>query len=230
MLKILTRVHPGFRSRTKIAAAAIAEGRPLAFAAAWEEERSDWVARNLGLLRVDREALDDPALASHVADVRSLCRDAMRRHFELVPGCIPLGEWFVRTAQWGLDPGDARKAVMYGTPVHAESAARIGRIARSLGDTTPSDLAGVRAHSPAAAVALDDYLEHHGWWASEDSVRSRPLMAYPDVVVSAIRTAEAEPPEPVDEEAILARLRNSVPPGERDEFDRLARDARIALT
>lgn len=225
VLKILTRVHPGFRKRTKIAAAALDEGRPLSFAADWEEERDGWIKRILDLQRVDRDALGDVALAAHVDDVRSLFSDALRRHFELVSGCIPLGAWFVRTAEWGLDPGSARRAVMHGTPVHTEAADRLSRIALALGDATPSNLDDIRGHSEAAADALTDYLDHHGWWASEDSVRSRPLIEYPDMVVSAIRAAQRAPAHPVDAPDLLASLRDSVPATDRDEFDRVARDA-----
>ncbi len=227
VLKAITRLHPGFRKRTKVAAAAIAEGRPLQFAQQWEAERASWIARNLELQRVDAEHLDDRQLAEHLARVTDACEAGQRRHFELVAGCIPLGAWLARCGEWGLPRDATRQAVMHSTPVHIEAAARLARIAAALDGAVASDLGAVRNHSSEAAAALDDYLEHHGWWSTEDTLNATRVIDHPGIVLASIRAHRTVSSAAADQdpEAILAELRERVPVTDRAEFDRLATDA-----
>ncbi len=227
VLKLLSRLHPGFRRRTKVAAAALAERRPHRMAATWSDERSTWIARMLELQRVDPTSLDDGALADHLGRVTAVVSDAFQRHFELIPGCIPLGLWLAAGERWALDAHDVRGAVMHSTPVHEEERHRLQQIADALGDTRPADLDAVRAHSAAAAEALDDFLEHHGGWATGDAVTATRVVDHPDVVLGSIATHRSDgrrsgEPDPTE---LLDRLRMQVPAGERAEFDRLAHDA-----
>lgn len=229
VLKAVTRLHPGFRRRTRIAKTAIAERRAERFAAEWFAERDDWIRRTEALQRGLAEATDGPALAAQLRTVTECAGASMRRHFELVAGCIPIGAWLQRSAEWGLDPAEARQAVMHGVPVHAEARGRLARIADALGDVSPTSLDEIRAHSSEAAAALDEYVTLHGWWAADDSVSSPRIIDVPSVVIgsiSATRTDDATgEPSPHD---VLARLRSQVPIDERAEFDRLATDAQRA--
>ena len=59
VLKILTRVHPGFRRRTKIAREARAERRPQAIADTWLSERDAWIGRLRECDAVDPSQLED---------------------------------------------------------------------------------------------------------------------------------------------------------------------------
>jgi pyruvate,water dikinase len=231
VLKAITRIHPRFRKRTKIAAAAIAEGRPLQFAADWETERDTWIARNLEFQRVDTSSLTDVELARHLDRLRDHAADALERHFALLAGCIPLGAWLARTAEWGLSRDTARQAVMHSTPVHLDAARRMTRIAGALGDTRPTTLDDVRAHSAEASAALDDYVDHHGWWATADALTATRVIDHPTIVLAALRAhrsgvavSNSEP----DPGALLAELRQHVPESDRAEFDRLAADAHRA--
>ena len=225
VIKAITRVHPGFRRRTKIARSAIRERRAERIAAEWFSERSRWIDRILDVQRVDLAALDDAALADHFDDAKQLAVEGVTRHFALVFASIPLGRWLLRAEQWGLPPADVRNAVMHSTPVHEEARARLSRISAAIGDARPSDLEEVRAHSTEAAAALDDYLEHHGRWATGDSVTGRTLEEHPRAVMASILRQRAQPDPGVAAAAILDRLRSAVPSADRDEFDRLAADA-----
>ncbi len=230
VLKAIARLHPGFRRRTKIARAAIDERRAQRFTDDWFAERDRWIERIVELQRDDLAELTDQQLADHTRAVTDLAVTAMQRHFELVPGCIPLGEWLHRAAQWGLDPADVRQAVMHGTPVHTEAAERLDRIAGALGDAAFSDLDDIRRHSTEAAEALDDYLAHHGWWATEDAFTGRPVNAFPGSIVATIRSRNRRSDAADDTTELLALLRTRVPEGDRAEFDRLARDAHLTYT
>jgi pyruvate,water dikinase len=230
VLKAITRLHPGFRKRTKIAAAAIAAERPMRFALDWETERSSWIARNLELQHVDLDHLTDDELAGHLTRLRDAAAEGLQRHFALVAGCIPLGAWLARTADWGLPRDAARRAVMHSTPVHAEAARRLTRIAEALGDAHPSDLDAVRAHSDEAAAALDDYLDHHGWWATADALDATRVIDHPTIVLATIRAHRnsAAIDAAAHAAAVVAELREQVPAAEHADFDRLAADAHRA--
>ena len=230
VLKAITRIHPGFRKRTKIAAAAIAEGRPLQFARDWETERATWIARNRELQRVDVDRLSDDELARHLAHLFETASESLERHFALVPGCIPLGAWLARAADWGLPRDAARQAVMHSTPVHVAAASRLTRIALALGDARPTSLEDVRAHSAEATAALDDYIDHHGWWATADAVNATRVIDHPTIVLAAIRAHRTSGATNAEHDATarLAELRQRVPAVDQTEFDRLAADAHRA--
>ena len=233
VLKVLTRVHPGFRRRTRIAREAIVERRPQRFADDWFAERQDWVDRILRLQQRELGRFEDAELAGHLRDVGALATDAFRRHFELVPGCIPVGLWLHRAARWGLDPSAARSAVMHDVPVHAEARQRLQRVSDEVCGAEFSDLDQIRAHGAAATAALEDYVAHHGWWALEDAVDATRVIDRPHLVVGLVRaqrnqaSSEAAAEAPAD---VLARLRAEIPATDRELFDALARDAHRAYT
>ena len=231
VIKAISRLHPGFRRRTKVAKAAIAERRAQRVAEQWFTERDRWIERLLELQRVDLDALDERALADHLAVVVATAEEALRRHFELVFTAIPLGHWLQRSEQWGLPRGPSRSAVMHSTPVHDEARQRIDRIVDALGGDVPPTLEEIRGHSAEAGEALDDYLEYHGGWSTSDSPRSTVLQDHPETIVAAIAARgpgndRSTPGE--DPAATLAELRSRVPAAERQEFDRVASDAHNA--
>ncbi len=229
VLKILTRVHPGFRRRTKVARAAIAERRAEAVADAWFAERDRWIQQLLDAQRTSSDELTDDSFATHLEQVLDLADAAARRHFELIFGCIPLGHWFVRCQTWGLPNDTVRSAVMHGTPVHEAARRRLDRVADALGDVVPGTIDEVRRAGPDAASALDDYLVHHGNWATEDSARSSVLAEHPEAILASIRSRRTEDPSS-SAAGLLASLRELVPADDRAEFDRLAIDANRSYT
>ena len=151
--------------------------------------------------------------------------ESMRRHFELVLGAIPFGLWLVAAEQWGLDVEAARAAVMFGTPVHEAAAERRRQVRTAIGDATPASLDDVRALSAEAAAALDDYLDHHGCWITQDDVSGPLLWDFPDLVLRSIMaTSVVVAPAPTLADR-LAPLRAQVPQADQAEFDQLAADA-----
>ncbi len=229
VLKILTRVHPGFRRRTRIARTAIAERRAEALVDTWMAERDGWIERLLETQRTVLDELDDETLADHLEHVIDLGDAAMRRHFELIFGCIPLGHWLVRCEAWGLPRDAARTAVMHGTPIHEAARRRLDRVAAAVGDAVPRSLEEVRAVGADAAEALDDYLIHHGSWATEDSARSSVLSDHPEAILNSIR-CRRDAAASTDTTDPLESLRHLVPVDGRTEFDQLATDANRAYT
>ena len=230
VLKAITRLHPGFRRRTKVARSALAERRPQRFATDWFAERQAWITRIIGLQRDDLASLTDQELADHTRAVSKLAVAGLQRHFELVPGCIPLGAWLHRATQWGLDPAATRQAVMHDTPVHTEASRRLDRIAGALGDTACSTFDEIRSHSSEAAEALDDYLAHHGWWATEDALNGRAVRDFPATVVATIRACTHHTSSAVASPDLIESIRRNVPAAERAEFDELVTDAHQAYT
>ena len=57
---------------------------------------------------------------------------------------------------------------------------------RVIGEPDVKDFDDIRRHSTEAAHALDDYLTHHGWWATEDAFTARPVRAFPDSIIATI--------------------------------------------
>lgn len=228
VLKLLTRLHPKSRARTKVAAEAVAERRPQSFATTWAAERAGWVDRLLSHQRVDPTSLDDAALADHVERGVAMGLESMRRHFELVTGSIPLGDYLLRAADWGLDVEQARRAIMYGTPIHLEATKRLRRIRVAVGDTTPGSLDEIRSMSDEAAAAVEDYLEHHGRWITEDHVAGPLLEDFPDMVLRSVMATAPETAAPPELRESVATLRTQVPAADRAEFDQLAADAQAA--
>lgn len=233
VLKILTRVHPGFRRRTRIARAALAERRPERWVEDWFDERQSWIDRIIDLQSADLAAMTDDELAGHLQQVADLAVQGFQRHFELVPGCIPLGRWLAQAETWGLRPDRVRAAVMHGTPVHDEARQRIERVADALGEAAPTDFDQIRSHSTEAAAALDDYLAHHGRWATRDELGSPQVRTFPRAVIGSIQAQRqtggraAAFTAPATGE-IIEELRANVPPEDRDGFDRLVSDAHRA--
>lgn len=232
ILKLLTRLHPGFRRRTKIAAAAIAENRALAMTDDWFAERQSWISRILELQKRDLDAMNSHELANHLQQIAKLNFDSLRRHFELIAGCIPLGHWLGQSKEWNLNAAEARSAVMHGTPVHDDARRRLCRIADALGKSTPQTFDSIRSHSAEAAAALGDYLDHHGWWAAEDNLTSGRMIDYPAAILRSIEAHRSSSPAVAefDAAACLGKLRAVVPEAERSTFDRVTSDAHRAHT
>ncbi len=69
VLKLITRLHPGFRRRTKIAAAAVVGNRALALSEEWFDERPRWIDRILGLQQRDGSRVTGDSTSHLVHDV-----------------------------------------------------------------------------------------------------------------------------------------------------------------
>lgn len=108
IFKLVTWIHPGFRSRLKTAAAAARDDLPVRFIEDWEDGGRDRIrSRSRQLRAVDLSALSENALADHLADVRAHSFDCGVEHFKLVFGgwvlVGQLGQLAERLADWDHD-------------------------------------------------------------------------------------------------------------------------------
>jgi rifampicin phosphotransferase len=229
VLKVLARVHPELRRRTRAARRAI-DGK------LWLEDRRRWetegrsallaVARSLQAERI--EEFDDDALVDHLRRAADHLERGIGTHFDLLPiHNVPVGRLLLACRDWGIAPGDAFDLLAGTSPASTASLAGLRRIASALADAgvEPCTLDDVRAASTAAASALDDYLAEHGWRVvTQYSPRGLALIELPRVLLQAIATAAADGgPQPrVDAKPV----RDRIPAAERARFDDLLADAR----
>ncbi len=229
VLKLLTRLPPSARRRIKVAAAAIENDVAMSEIERWGELRPRWIERNREFQDVDLSACSDAELADQVRFTNAHFLEGVTLHFALISQVIPLGEYLVRTAEWGIDPKLAGKAAFHGVRSSAEGRWRLAAIADALGEAIVHDLDHVRLHSDTAADALDDYLRHHGSWVLSDDIQSETLAEMPDVV---FRTIERHRGGVADEQAAIAAAvdacRAAVPADQRPEFDALLARAQRA--
>jgi pyruvate,water dikinase len=231
---LLSRIHPEFRRREKSAKRTLAT-RP------WNDVVRDWnattrderIARNLEVQAEDPAGFDDAGLADHLDRAYANTADGYRLHFVLHASDLgPLGLLLVTADKWGLSSSEIALAMAGSSPASAApraALAEIGRLVEASG-TTPATLDDVRAISPQAAVALDDYLRTHGWRVfSGYDIDALTLMELPDLVLRSIIGSTGPAPEAsVAGDAALARLREQVPEADRAEFDDLVTEARAS--
>ena len=94
IMRLLMRIHPGFRARLKTAAASARNDLPMRLIDAWEESGRDRIrARSRQLRSVDLGSLTDDQLADQLAAARSHAHDCGLEHFKLVfGGWVLLGQ------------------------------------------------------------------------------------------------------------------------------------------
>jgi phosphohistidine swiveling domain-containing protein len=224
----LARLHPELRRRARTARRALAERIWHDDLRRWESGlRDEMLEIGRGLQAEDLEAMDDEALVGHLHRATDHMVRGFVVHFDLMlVHNIPLGRLVAGCRRWGIRDADALGLLAGSSPASAgssEALRRIGAACRAAG-VDPRSLDEVRAASPEARVALDDYLADHAWRALTDySPRARTLIELPDVLVQAIRAATDAAPRP---EPDAAPFRARVPESERERFDDLLADAR----
>lgn len=239
VLWLATRAHPAFRRQERLAKESFALKRWRLELARWEAEwKPRLVARNTELTDVVVDALDDPSLADHVAEVHAHLLASGQLHHRLhVSDMGPLGLLMVALRDWGLEAHQTFEALVAASPATRAPAFALRALAdelRSAGVDPSSvrDLDDVRKASVRAAELLDTYLRDHGWrlttgYDLEDSC----LIELPEVVVTSIRAAAGagavDDPEARAESA-LAALRSTIPIEHLAEFDELVEDARLS--
>jgi phosphohistidine swiveling domain-containing protein len=231
VLKLVTRLHPGFRRRTRRAAAALADDLPLVEAKRWLATRQTWIDGNLELEDVPVAQLDDRALARHVLATAERLADGLYTHFALFAPAAVVGEYLLAADRWGIDRSLASTAVLHGTPSTQEAERRLDALVDELGPTQPTTLDQVRAHSPRAAELLDEFLRHHGGWSLADDLNAQCLIEVPDVTVRMINARRRR--RSSNDVARLAAdaldsVRAGLPSSERPIFDALAERAQCA--
>lgn len=230
IMRLVARLHPDMRRRTRAAARAWADRR-------WRVEVDQWfghdraalVERNLAIQRIDPAGLDDTALAAHVAELLAHFETQARRNLETHGGdLIPVGDLLAHGEKWGIGAAELADLLRGSSPATVETAQLLGPVARALAaaSSSPSSVAEVRALGAEAGDAVDSWLERHAWRLITSDDVDRPTLAeLPSVQLRALlASAEHEAAEspPTDPSAVRSR----VPAAERELFDELLAEAR----
>jgi pyruvate,water dikinase len=232
VLWVLTRVHPAFRRREKRALEAM-DGKT------WRKEVARWygeqrpmlVERNRALQDEAIEGYDDAELADHLRRAFTNAREGHVLHFELHGTDLgPVGDLLAHTRRWGLPDADVVAVLRGSSPASAaptEPLARLGALVAAA-PSKPTSLDDVRAISPAAAAALDEYLRDYGSRiVTNYDVDGHTLAELPEAVLASILAWTAPKGDTEgDVGAAVTALRERVPEQERAVFDDCLAEAR----
>ena len=187
VLKVLARLHPELRRRTKAARRAIDDRLWHEDRRRWEEhDRPEMLATGRALQAEPLDDLDDDALVDHLRRSGDHLERGIAMHLRLIPvHNLPVGRLVQACRSWGID--DAETFSLFGgsSPASTASAAGLAAIAAACAaaGVEPTSLDDVRAAGPDAGAALDAYLADHGWRAvTQYSPRGLTLTEQPDPV------------------------------------------------
>ncbi|MBB4701865.1 PEP-utilizing enzyme [Sphaerisporangium siamense] len=233
------RLHPEVRGRARAARRALASR-------AWREEAAEWfdgglrarfVARNRALQAVPVDDLDEAALRGHIDELIALLHDGDMVHMRhLVAQNVAVGDWLAHVRRWtGVDPADALAVLRGASPASVRPLAGLDRLVAAVraagadpGAAGPPEkrLEAVRAASPEAAAALEEYLGEHGDDLLGFDLDEPTLREMPALVLAALEARLSAPAAPPPGGA-ADPLRARVPERHRAEYDRLLDDARL---
>lgn len=245
VFKLLTLLHPEIRRRLKRSAEVVENRAWLEDLRYWDEEvKPQAIREHLAIQRVDLAALDDRALADHIAAATKNANVAVYRHgrFSLT-AYLPVGDYLAHAMKWTDEPLHALLRPVKGfsdvssgvaAPELAVLVAELKKDAaavRMLDEAAPADaIERLRTAPGALGDAARAYL---------DSVSYRIVTGYdlsdytaiemPDILLGGIKAGlKAPPPESQRQAAdqAAARLRAKVPEAHRAVFDRLLDEAR----
>lgn len=236
VLRAISRVHPRLRPRAKQADAAVAGALWREDARRWyEEQKPALVADNLALQDEDLAGLDDVGLADHVDRTVAHAISAYTIHFALHgPDQIPVGDFLMACAAWGITQEDALSVLRGASPASRGDTEALAPIADAVAAAAvrPTGLDEIRALGSSAAAALDAYLRLHAWRAASSlDIASATEGELPELLLAAVlamvdsssAAGDARPGADA-----LADVRAMVPEADRQQFDLLAADARLA--
>ena len=200
VLWLATRLHPEFRRRERTARRMLADKSYLEPVRAWfAAERDQWQAANTALQSVDPAALDDRALADHLDRLDAHLVAGWCRHHQLHGSDLgPIGDLLAHATDWHLDLVAVMGLLRGASPATVDAARHGATIATALqaGGVDPATVTSIEAirSVPAAAAALDDYLDEYGWRVvSGYDVDSLTLHELPTAVCTLVRRAATSP-------------------------------------
>jgi rifampicin phosphotransferase len=230
IMKVLVRLHPEMRRRTRTAAAAWTERRWRVEVDQWfDRDRAALVAQNLAYQAVDCSLLDNAQLASHITELLAHFETQARLNLENHGGdLMPVGDLLAHCAQWGIDEDEAADLLRGSSPASVETAHLLSPVAAALRQsaTTPTSVEGVRQLSPEARDAVDSWMQlHASRLVTSDDIDRPTLAEIPALQLAALlaagnrEAAEATAPD-------ASAVRSRVPEDKRAMFDELLADAR----
>jgi pyruvate,water dikinase len=242
VLWLATRLHPAFRARTKTAARTLGQRSWRARTEEWSQTlRPRQRTANLELQHEDLTALDDDALLEHLERAVRNMEQGLLLHFDLHGDDMgPLGLYLSRCIAWGLEPGDAIAAMAGHSPSTAAPVDALRKVSAALLESgwtvdqpVPTSLDALRSFGPSVSQALDEYLDEYGWrLVTGYDIDSRCVGELPEALVANV-VAATDLSDGVDAAAAgdqwATRLRVLVPAVNREEFDELLIEARVAL-
>jgi pyruvate,water dikinase len=234
VLWLVTRLHPAFRRKARIAARALEDRVWRKGVERWHGGlEADIERRNRALQSEDLGALDDRALADHVRRAHAHLTEMLTLHFDLHGDDLgPIGDYLAHVQAWGIDPTRAVMALEGSSPASNAAEAHVQRIRAAVdaaGAPVPATVEDLRAISPEVSAALDDYLAAYGWrLVSGYDLDGRALVEMPGALLASISASTAGAPRVQgDGAAAIAEVRALVPEGERELYDDLVAEARL---
>lgn len=208
ILRLLMRIHPRFRARLGIAAAAAREDLPMRLIDDWEHQGRARIRSTTRRLRsIDLRECSDEELADHLADLRSHLYDCGLQHFKLVfGGWVLLGQLGMaaeRLAEWS--PDRVIDLVQgYGDATRAE-----GEALSAVADAVERD--------PTARAIMDEGGDLHHY----EGEAGAALRAYLDEFGHRVHDTFLQPTWAEDPAAVVSLLKSRVgvdrPTGPRPE-------------
>jgi rifampicin phosphotransferase len=233
LLKLVVRVHPEMRRRTRAAARALKD-RP------WRSVITDWQSggrstlqrTNLALQDVSLGQLDDRALVAHVRTLVEHLRSTLEQHFWMHGYDLgPIAMFLSEAKAWGLESKQLLPLLEGASPSTSEPVQLLASL-RSMVEASgvaPATLDDVRAISPEADAALTDYLHYRrALLFSQYDLDGRTLGEVPELVLATILAADHQD-RSASVAAATAAIRARVPAEDRARFDDLLDGAREAM-
>lgn len=233
VLWLVSRLHPAFRRRERIAQVTLAERPQDREIEKWyESERGDWQKANRQLQDVKLDSLNDVELAAHVRKLDAHLVKGWRRHHHLHGYDLgPIGDLLIHAEDWGLDPVAMMSLLKGDSPATTEAAAYGRRIVDALRSSgidphAIGSVDDVRA-SPEASAALDDYLDLFGSrMVTSYDIEGKTLGEMPSAILALVYASASGADHGEVDVELEAELRAASP--DPAEFDVLLSAARRA--
>ncbi len=239
LLWLLMRVHPEFRRRNKAWHQAMRDQLWRKDLEEWDQEyKPDSIRRNLALVDVDLQKIDDETLIQHLEECYENFGEMVYRHHRYsVPSILPVGRYLAVTCASGdVEMGEAIALLRGSTPVStgafkeqmdalvaALKAAGMdeGKLEAIRADEFASELRELNAD---VAEKFDEYLRYAGHAVvSGYSVLEKTVLETPNVIkyriLGAMKDTPAEEVSDVSVEAQKEAIRNKLPEASRADFE-----------
>lgn len=249
---LMTKVHPEIRRRNHTISGVFASKMWRQDVDRWDNEiKPALIRQNTGLQHVDLGALDDERLIEHLGRCFAAVSDSWRQHHALNATCLlPVGDFLVHVQDWTGEGVDSVLPVLAGaSPASLGAVAELAAVRAALtldpaaaalldGADAESAIAALLAHPGDVGAAVRAYLDVAGVrMVTGYDVADLTLAEMPDVILGNLRAARDSQSSNGDAMAgagrsvVLAaveeKLRASVPPDHRREFDDLLVEARL---